>query len=642
MVHINIDKSNFTAGEISPNLLGRGDLKSYANGASKLRNVFIHATGGVTRRPGLRYIATARGAGRLVAFEFNTDQVYLMVFTEGFMEVYRDGIKVAEEPTPWTAQQVSEFVWVQSADTLFVVHTDVEPRRITRTSHSDWTITTWVFLDEQKPAEGGDPAYDRIQQPHHKYAGDDVTISTNASSGTITLTASANVFEAGHIGCRMRLQNKEIVITAVGSSTSATATVKENLAGTAASKDWEEQAFSTVRGWPTTVCFHQDRLVIGGSRDLPNRLWLSKSADLFNFDLGEGLDDEAVDFAILSDQVNAIRAVFSGRHLQVFTSGAEWMVTGEPLTPDNLQLQRQTRIGSPVDRSVPPRDVDGATIFVPRDGRSMREFLFADVEQAYQSTDLATTSEHLINGPIDQDFDNANRHLHVVMADGSIATLTVYRAENVNAWSLQQTAGSFTSVAVVGESVYVLVLRDGETRIERFDQKFASDSALNATSETPLQTWIGFNHLDGDAVSVLANGAPREDTSVISGTITLGYEASQLEAGLAFEHIIEPMPPVLSEANSGLGTKLRPISVTLRVRDTAAAKLDVGRGYIDVPFQNLGAGLLDQPPISFTGDKTVRALGWRTVGPTPLWSIRQDLPLPFTLLSVATKVAANG
>lgn len=642
MVHINIDKSNFTAGEISPNLLGRGDLKSYGNGASKLRNVFIHATGGVTRRPGLRYITTAKGPGRLVAFEFNTEQVYLLVFTDGFMDVYQDGTKVAEQATPWTAQQISEFVWVQSADTLFVLHPDVQPRRITRTSHTNWTITTWVFLDEQKPAEGGDPAYDRIQQPHHKFADDDVTISTNTTTGTVTLTASAAVFEAGHVGTRMRLQNKEVAITAVASSTSATATVKENLAGTSATKDWEEQAFSAVRGWPTTVCFHQDRLVIGGSRDLPNRLWLSKSADLFNFDLGEGLDDEAIDFAILSDQVNAIRAVFSGRHLQVFTSGAEWMVTGEPLTPGNLQLQRQTRIGSPIDRSVPPRDVDGATIFVPRDGSGIREFLFADVEQAYQSTDLATTAEHLINQPVDQDYDNAKRHLHVVMADGSMATLTVYRAENVNAWSLQETAGNFTSVAVVGGSIYVLVERGTDTNIERLDSSLSSDSAIDATNVTPIQIWSGFDHLNDKTVGVLADGSPRNDTIVTSGTITLEYDASELEAGLSFEHIVEPMPPVLSAINSGMGSKLRPISVTLRVRDTAAAKLDVGRGYIDVPFQTLGAELLDQPPIPFTGDKTVRALGWRTVGPTPLWSIRQDAPLPFTLLSVATKVAANG
>ncbi|MBO6518693.1 MAG: hypothetical protein JJ900_11705 [Rhodospirillales bacterium] len=632
MVHINIDKSNFTGGEISPRLLGRGDLRTYANGAGKLRNVFIHPTGGVTRRPGLRYVDTARGAGRLVAFEFNTEQVYLLAFTDGHLDVYKDGEQVADFATPWTEAQVAEIKWVQSADTLFVVHPDIEPRKITRTSHTDWAIDTWTFLEKD----------DRIQQPHHKFADEAITLTPSTTSGSITLTASADAFDAGHVGGRLRIGNKEVEITAVASATSATATVKETLSGTAATKDWEEQAFSSYRGWPSSVCFHQDRLVIGGSRDLPNRLWISKSADLFNFDLGEGLDDEAIEFAILSDQVNAIRAVFSGRHLQVFTSGAEWMVTGEPLTPQNLQLKRQTRIGSPVDRSVPPRDVDGATIFVPRDGSGIREFLFADVEQAYQATDLATTAQHLINAPVDQDYDNAGRLLHVVMGDGTLGTLTVYRAEKVNAWSVQTTAGSFLSVAIVGGDTYLLIERDEDVLIERFDDILSTDSAIAATQETATDTWAGYSHLEGRTLSVLADGSPRDDASVSSGEITLVYDASKVEAGLAYEHIVEPMPPILSAVNSGLGTKVRPISVTLRLQNTAALSLDVGRGYKAIPFQSLGASLLDQPVTTFTGDKTVRALGWRTVGPEPMWSVRQDVPLPFTLLSVATKISANG
>lgn len=636
MVQLNIDKTNFTGGEISPRLLGRGDLRSYGNGAAKLRNVFIQATGGVMRRPGLRYIDTARGSGRLVAFEFNTEQVYLLVFTNEHVDVYRDGEAVADFATPWTTAHLANINWVQSADTLFIVHPEVAPRKITRSAHTSWSIDAWSFYDDQEGSA------DRLQQPHHKFTSDDHTLTASATTGSVTLTASGDVFEADHVGTRLRLQNKEVEITAVASATSATATVKETLAGTSATKDWEEQSFSAVRGWPTSVCFHQDRLVIGGSRDLPNRLWLSKSADLFNFDLGEGLDDESIEFAILSDQVNAIRAVFSGRHLQVFTSGAEWMVTGEPLTPENLQLRRQTRIGSPVDRSVPPRDVDGATIFVPRDGSGIREFLFADVEQAYQATDLATTAQHLIVSPQDQDYENGRRHLYVVMSDGSLGTLTVYRAENVNAWSLQETDGAFMSVAVVGTSVYVLVARDEDTFIEIFDDTLSTDSGLEKSSGAATDTWSGFDHLEGKAVTVLADGAPRIDATVSSGAITLEYEASSVEAGLGFEHRIEPMPPVLSNANSGMGTKVRPISVTFRLQETAALRLDVGRGYADVPFSALGSDLLDRPPPTFTGDKTVRALGWRTLGPDALWSIRQDTPLPFTLLSVATKVASNG
>src|SRR3546814_19863158 len=85
------------------------------------------------------------------------------------------------------------------------------------------------------------------------------------------------------------------------------------------------------------------------------------------------------------------------------------MVTGDPLTPTNIQLKRQTRVGSPVDRAIPPRDVDGATLFLSRNGRELREFLFADVEQAYRANDLAVLARHLMVDPVDQDFDQTKR-----------------------------------------------------------------------------------------------------------------------------------------------------------------------------------------------------------------------------------------
>ena len=134
MPRLTIHKTSFTSGEVSPRLLGRGDLRAYENGAAKLRNVFVHPTGGVTRRHGFRYMDTARGNGRLVSFEFNTEQVYLLVFTNLFVDAFRDGTKVASFATPWTEAQIKQIVWVQTADTLLVVHPDVKPKKITRTS----------------------------------------------------------------------------------------------------------------------------------------------------------------------------------------------------------------------------------------------------------------------------------------------------------------------------------------------------------------------------------------------------------------------------------------------------------------------------------------------------------------------------
>ncbi len=627
-------KTSFTAGEVSMELAGRGDLSAYDNGAGNLTNISIMPTGGIYRRAGLRHVDTVAGEGRLVSFEFNTEQVYLLVFRELVVDVYENGAKLTTiDPSPWTLAQTKNMSWVQSADTLLVTHPDVPPKKLTRDAGGTWSISDWTFYTKD----------DVIYQPHHKFVDDAVTLTSNGVSGNVTLTASADVFVAEHVGKRFRFGGKEVEITAYTSATQATANVKENLSSSSATEDWEEQAFSDVRGYPVAVCFHQDRLVIGGSRDLPNRLWMSKSADIFNFDLGTGLDDEAIEFAILSDQVNAIRALFSGRHLQVFTSGSEWMVTGDPLTPTSIQLKRQTRVGSPLERTVPPRDVDGATLYVSRANDEVREYLFTDLEQAYQSGDLAMLARHMVKTPVDQDYDNRRRHMHIVMADGTISSLTLFRREKVTAWSRQTTNGQFLSVTMVDTEAYVLVLRNGVYSIEVFDDAYNVDAGLKGTDVTAKTTWSGLDHLEGQTVKVVGDGAPMDDQVVSGGAVTLPEAVKDVEIGLGFTHIIEPLPPTVASSKSGTqGGHVRPISFTFRVRDTAALRIDVGNGLQDIPFKRFGQGVLDQATAPFTGDKEVRAYGWRLGGIEPLWRIEQDTPLSFTLLSVASEISVNG
>lgn len=794
MTRQRLSKTNFTAGEIAPELLGRGDLTAFDNGAALLRNVFILPTGGVTRRPGLRYVATQQNAiarvatgitatapnggtaanandnnastetttttgisttnpyvvvhfdlgaatdilfadatdialsdgassaefqvqysaddaawsnfgsvygvtgraesirreagggaisarywriarvgatdlstatvslsgfnlwtdaatasdGRLIAFAFNTEQTYLLALTDRTMTVYAGDVRTAVLPTPWTTEQVRQVVWAQSADTLLLTHPDTAPLKVTRTligsgpsAIEDWRVGPWRFVDEDSVDEDDNSIGTGLRQPYHKFADPDVTLTPSAATlgASITLTASEPVFDADHLGQRLRLGARQVLVTAVASATEATATVKETLLSTDPTKDWEEPAFSARRGWPTTCTFHQDRLVIGGSRELPNRIWLSKSGDLFNFDLGEGLDDGSIEFAILSDQVNAVRGVFSGRHLQVMTSGAEWMVTGDPLTPDNIQLKRQTRVGSAVDRYVPPRDVDGATLFAARNGAELREFLFADVEQAYQANDLALLAKHLIDTPVDQDYDPLGRLFHVVMNDGTLSTITVYRAEKVTGWTRQETEGDFLAVAVVDDTVYVLVDRPTGRFIERFDATLATDSALTGVDGAGKDTWTGLDHLEGEAVSVLADGAAHQAVTVTGGAITLIQDATDIEVGQPFTSRIKALPPVAQTARgSSHGSRFRLIEAVFRLLNTRMVRVDVGAGAKAIPFRALGGeGVLDAGPPVFTGDASVRSLGWIS-GVEPLWALEQDDALPFTILGVSTEL----
>ena len=82
MTRINLLQTNFTSGELDPRLLGRSDLRSQENGASRLQNVFVETTGGVRRRSGMAYLATATGRGRLATFEPSSGGTYLFVFSD--------------------------------------------------------------------------------------------------------------------------------------------------------------------------------------------------------------------------------------------------------------------------------------------------------------------------------------------------------------------------------------------------------------------------------------------------------------------------------------------------------------------------------------------------------------------------------
>jgi hypothetical protein len=450
------------------------------------------------------------------------------------------------------------------------------------------------------------------------------------------------VFVAAHLGGIVRMKGQQIELTNIQTSTQAIGLVLQPLLDTGPTTDWDEQAFSEARGWPVAVSFHQARMVIGGSRDLPNGLWLSKTGESFNFDLGTGLPDEAISFRLAGSDTPAIRALMPGRNLQVFTSSGEWVVTGDPLTPTDIQVQQQSRIGSPRDRHVPPRDVDGATLFAARNGRELREFLFVDTEQAYQAADLALLAQHLVRNPVDQAFDHRRRLFLIVNEDGSLAAVAIYRNADIAAWSLLETDGRVLSVAVVGDETMLLVDRPGGIQIEQLDDLLMVDAGLRLNQSPQALVWTGLGHLEGQEVALVADGLVLERTTVTGGQVVLDRPASELVIGLPYRHLIEPLPATFGGARlGGQDPVYRPVRVSLRLFETQSLHIDTGNGLHDVPLHTIGGGPKDRSPDPFTGDRALRALGWRRGAEQPPWRIEQDTPLPCALLSATTEVKVN-
>lgn len=96
---ISIPQINFGGGELSPNTYARVDIGKFGQGAKTLRNFFVRAEGGVSNRPGFEYVKEVKNSTetvRLIPFEFNDEQSYVLVFGDQYMRVVTNAGTVLE------------------------------------------------------------------------------------------------------------------------------------------------------------------------------------------------------------------------------------------------------------------------------------------------------------------------------------------------------------------------------------------------------------------------------------------------------------------------------------------------------------------------------------------------------------------
>jgi len=650
MTRLLLVKTSFSSGELDPLMLGRIDLRAQEDGARRLRNVFVHAGGGVSRRPGTRILAEVTDAVRLIPFD-DTDAAFLLALAPGRVSIFRDDVLVTDLEAPWTGGQLAELDWARYRDRLYLVHPEVRGVEIIRrrgaTGAGDlWQVRYWEF--DSVEVEPGvfrplgpfakiappDTALrvrrDGANPPPGAAAGDFVIVDARHAEG-----ASADrVFEPSHYGVWLRIGGRHVRIVSYVAPNQVLAKAYDDFPDSAWTLRWEEEAFNPARGWPRSITFHQDRMVIGGSRDLPDWIWMSRTGRPMNFDPGRGLDDEAISFRLADDSSHVVTALVPGRNLQIFTSTGEWIVKGFPVTPTGTQVERQTRIGSRVSPRVRPVDVDGATLFIATSGRELREFLYTEVEQAYQAADIATLSRHLLVDPVDATFDGTRRLLWIVRRDGRLATLTIDRNANVVAWTLQELEGRALAATTLRDRLFLLVRWRERTFVEALVEGSWLDHARELESSIPTSTWSGLSRYVGAEVAVLADGREVYRGTLTSDTIQLETPASRLAVGVPYAHEIEPAPPAVASRGVALDVLHRPVRLTFRLLDSRRLVVDPGDGVRVVPL-----ALGEAPP--FSGDHVIRATGWRRGYDAFLWRIRDDFAAPFTLLAAQTELKVN-
>ena len=533
--------------------------------------------------------------------------------------------KVYEIVSPYSEAQLFQIQHAQSADILYTVHIDVQQQKLQRYGDTNWVIEDII-------TEGGP------YQPVNLVK--TLTLTPSAVTGVgITVTASSALFNANMVGGLIRIGGLVgtspdevqgyVKITAFGSTTSVTADVIEELDGTTATDDWSLGSFSDDAGYPSCVAFHEQRLWYGGTRLEPQTVKGSVTLEFENFTPGSD-DTAALDYQIATEQVNAIRWISSGRGLAIGTTGGAFILaTGSeftPITPTNVSVRRETNFGSEL---IVPKVIGNFQYYVQRGGRKIREFAYSFDIDRHRSTDQTILAEHITESTIvDTDYAQSPYSvLWCVRLDGVIATLTRQIDHEVTAWC-RQTPGptlagdsAFESTASipVGENdqVWVATKRTVNSVVRRHieflkpldfgsDQEdaFYVDSGLTYDG-SPTTSFVGLEHLEGEEVSILADGAVHRRLTVTNGGITLDYEASKVHAGLPYVSEIEMLRiEGGSQTGTAQGKTKRIYESTVRFYRTSGGRFGERDNNDIIKFRK-SSDAMDQPVPLYTGDKRI-------------------------------------
>ena len=642
-------QTNFTAGELDPLVRARVDIESYKNALETAKNVICQPQGGVSRRPGTKFInelgGTPASGVRLVSFEFSVTDSYMLCFTNDTMYVYKDKALVhTETSTGIVSAYLDTMCWTQSADTLIVVHQDMAPRKIVRgVSDTDWTISTISF--------DSIPNYAFTLSTFNTSGSG--TLTPSDVSGKITLTSQNATFIAGHVGQYINAspQGRARIVEVTTTTTVNVVTEFPFFDTTAiANADWDleigyEDVWSASKGWPRTVTFHQGRLYFGGSKSRPSTIWGSKVGLYFSFEAVEALDDDAVEATLDTNTFNAITDIISGRDLQIFTTGGEFNVNQEGLsaiTPSNFFVSASSRNGS--KEGIRVQQLESGVLFVQRQGKALSEIAFSDATLSYETAKVSLLSGHLLKGPKRMDIrravatDENDLLLLVNEDDGSICLFSLLRAQNVIAPSQFTTTGSFKDIGVDIVDIYTVVSRDddGVTKyyVEIFDDNSLTDCGVVGTTSATAN----MAHLVGAVVHCISDGYVEPDQTVpAGGTITFtNPPTASSECGLPISVEIKTMPTeVKMQSGTRIGFRKRIVEVNALLYKTQNIVINNNL----VPIRSLGSGALDEPVPEFTGTKTLHGiLGYSNNGQI---TVTQSSPLKLTLLGLEYKVSVH-
>lgn len=509
-------------------------------------------------------------------------------------------------------------------------------------------------------------------------------------SVTATLNATNNTFASTDVGrpVRMDFSGQQVWAKITGYTSAKLVAVSlgrmmpldpkhpDSFLDSAKTDKWRFGAWYS-NNYPSVVTFHQERLTFSATTLQPQTVWMSVAGDYFNMaptdTESKVLDDSAITYTIASGKVNVIKWMVTGPVLLIGTIGAEWQVKAssitEALTPTNINVSEQTAFGS---ANVKPERIGSSTLFIQRSGQKLRELSYNFELDSFVAKDMSVLSEHILRNQISAVQSayqqEPNSIFWMATTNGALVGMTLEKDQEVVAWHNHFIGGSYSGGIPVVESVatvpsatganvtYIIVKRtiNGATKryVEYIEADFwptspqdkASmffiDSGLSY-SGAATNTVTGLSHLEGQSVTIVADGAVRPNETVSGGSITFdGKSATTIQVGLGFSSLMKSLPlEAGSESGTAQGKIKRVNKVTLRILNSLGFKVGTEENRLQEESFRSVTGAMDSSPDLFTGDRDVNIDATYELASSIF--VKQDKPYPLNILAIMPQVTTN-
>lgn len=582
--------------------------------------------------------------------------------------------------SPYSDTDLFALNYAQNSDVLTLTTQGLATRELRRLGATNWQFSTVSFTPSL--AAPGSPVATatvavatNLTAQHYKVtavAADLVTESLASVDATcnnnLTLAGNFNTITwSAVVGASRYYVYKQRGGTYgyIGQTTTLSLVDDNILADTLISPPEDIITLNTGAGdFPAAVTYHERRRWFAGTSGEPQNMWATRNGTESNLTASiPSRDDDGMEFRIANQQQNAILHLVSLVDLVALTTGGEFRVFadgGPAISPTTISIKPQAFNGA---GAAQPALATNTALYVQAKGSHIRELAYdANGTGGYRSLDVSIMAPHLFDGyTIAQlTFTRAPESaLWAIRNDGTLLGMTYVPEQQVYGWHQHTSPDTlFESCASIpesgGDTLYVVAQRtlggNSYRFIERLKPRLFSDQAdafyvdAGLTYDgAPTVTITGAWHLEGQDVQVLADGAVVSGRTVVGGTITpaLDQAASVVHVGLGYSSDLVTLPLAYEGAPaSGQGTMKNVSTVYMRVTQSSVVKAGPTFDKLrEFPARAVSDPYGSPPSLQTAELRLPVDPSWNTDGSV---CVRQDLPLPLTLVALALDTQTGG